>query len=226
MCCNLLIREELQHKYYAVFQHGLALFPCDWCLVLRGNWQWFYSWSCYRHTNVAKCRGFEYGLTDKKYLWLVNFWRLWNQNSRKFANLSEVLYRRASYFHNNFWSTVNICIIFIAHIGVDKLWWYSLAKGFQIVFVADNYCLVWHILALFVKLFGLYWCSRWIYEGRLKSFASSWIKNEGRKIFKWSKKNKCTFNVYLQLCIITFPHNLLQLQYIFAHIQQFFGSRS
>jgi hypothetical protein len=33
-------------------------------------------------------------------------------------------------------------------------------------------------------------------------------------------KNKCTFNLPLQLCIITFPHDLLQLPYIFANIQQ------
>jgi hypothetical protein len=117
------------------FQHGFSLFPGDWCLVLHGNWQWCYLQSCYSSTSVAKCRGFQHGLTDEKYLWLSNFWRFWIQNCRTCGNFSEVYYRRASCFHNNFWLTVNVCTLFL----LLTLRWIScgdgaLKKNFNLVF--------------------------------------------------------------------------------------------
>ena len=34
------------------------------------------------------------------------------------------------------------------------------------------------------------------------------------------RKNESTFNLYLQLCVITFPHNIPQLHYTFANVEQ------
>ena len=50
---------------------------------------------------------------------------------------------------------------------------------------------------------------------------AKWKMKEGRYLNE-AKTNKHKFNLYLQPCIINFPHNILQRQYTFASVQQVF----
>jgi len=71
----------------------------------------------------------------------------------------------------------------------------------------------WNLMSLYGTSFSCF--TKWAGKFFLQ------LNKKWRKGDIWGKqKNKCTFNLYLLLCVITFPHNLLQLQYTFANVQQ------